>query len=69
MQTYLLSELHAVSAIVQSAVPKVPSAVTPGLGQNEVDTPTDEPSALKRRLIGLNSLIIVPVLIAPSFSN
>jgi len=28
MQTYLLSELHAVSAIVQSAVPKVPSAVT-----------------------------------------
>jgi len=53
MQTYLLSELHAVSAIVQSAVPKVPSAVTltRRLEQIEVVSDRIEPSALKRRLI------------------
>ena len=57
MQTYLLSELHAVSAIVQSAVPKVPSAVTltrRPREQIEVVSDRNEPSALKRRLTEIN---------------
>ena len=57
MQTYLLSELHAVSAIVQSAVPKVPSAVTltrRPREQIEVVSDRIEPSALKRRLTEIN---------------
>ena len=50
MQTHLLSELHAVSAIGQSAVPKVPSAVTltRRLEQIEVVSDRIEPSALKK---------------------
>jgi len=56
MQTHLLSELHAVSAIGQSAVPKVPSAVTLTRRPREQIEVSDrnEPSALKRRLTEIN---------------
>jgi len=46
MQTYLLSELHAVSAIVQSAVPKVPSAVTLTPAPEQIEM---SPTELSRR--------------------
>lgn len=55
MQTHLLSELHAVSAIVQSAVPKVPSAVTLSPRENRWTRREIEPSALKRRLIDVHN--------------
>lgn len=69
MQTYLLSKLHAVSAIGQSAVPKVPSVVTLHRRREKarLTSRTDEPTALKRllerRSTSLIAEIVLPVLI------
>ena len=61
MQTHLLSELHAVSAIGQSAVPKVPSAVTLHRRREKarLTSRTDEPSALQRLLERVLPVLIV----------